>query len=106
MVVGDYLNVTVLLLLAVYLTSYRIGLIDFNLVQPLNKSLAKHMLFVYLFHLLFINILAKFIGRGNLYFASGISLLTLAVTTLAGLSVDALTGKYKTINRLYSLVFR
>jgi hypothetical protein len=104
--VGHYINVTIILLLAVYLTSYRIGLICFGVVESLNRSLAKHMLFAYLYHLIFLRFLAKFVGRGDFLFATLISLFTLAVTILGGLSVDALTGKYKTLNRTYALVFR
>ncbi len=106
--VGHYLNVTVVLLSAVYLTSYRFGLTNYRLVGLLNRTLAKHMLFAYLFHLLFLNVLAIFIRRGNFNFyeATAICLFTLTVTVLSALSVDVLTKRYETLNTVYSLGFR
>lgn len=104
--VGHYLNVTIFLLLALYLTSYRFGLIKYRVAGLLNKSLANYMLFAYLFHIIFLRLLATFIGRGNLRYTISVSLFTLAITILAGLSVAALTAKYKTLNRMYSLIFK
>jgi hypothetical protein len=102
-----YIIVTALLLLAVYLSSYRLKLTAFRLVGLLNRCLAKYMLFAYLFHILFLIILGKFIGsRGNWCFAMAISLLTLVVTILAGFTVDVLTKKYKMFNKLYALIFK
>jgi len=103
---GHYINVTIFLLLAVYLTSYRIGLSNYGAAKLLNKTLAKHMLFAYLFHLIFLRFFAKFIQRGNFPFAFVVSLITLTITILVALSINTLTGKYKALNRTYSLVFR
>lgn len=101
-----YIFVTTLLLLTVYLTSYRLELTSFKMVELINRGLAKHMLFAYLFHILFLTILQKFVSRGNVYFTIVVSLLTIVVTTSAGLIVNAMTKKYRTFNKLYAFIFK
>jgi hypothetical protein len=106
LLVGHYINVTIFLLLAVYLTSYHLGLGYYKVFGLLNRSLAKHMLFAYIFHLMFLRVLTKVTSRGDIYFAIGISLLTLWITIVGGLLIDVSTARYKTLNRTYSLIFR
>jgi hypothetical protein len=104
--VGHYINITILLLLAVYFTSFRMGISNLKLITILNKLLAKNMLFAYLFHLLLLRYFAKIMGSGNFYFAIAVSLITLLVTILTCQLLNYLTDKYMTINKIYSIVFR
>lgn len=104
--IGHYIIVTIFLLLAVYLTSFRTGLSNQNVLKFLNKSLAKHMLFAYLFHIILLRFFMSFISRGNMVFAIGVALCTLAITILITISINYFTGKYKIIDRTYSLVFK
>lgn len=104
--VQHYIIVTILLLLAIYLVSYRLKLTSFVIVGLLNHGLAKYMLFAYLFHIFFLVILGKFVSRGNFCFALVIGLFTFALTISAGLTVDLLTKKNKAFNKLYAFIFK
>lgn len=101
-----YIIITSLLLLVVYLSSYRLNLTSFGIVSLFNRGLAQYMLFAYLFHIFFLVTLGKFVSRGNLYFAIVMGLLTIAVTTSVGLTVNVLTKRYNSLNKLYSLIFK
>lgn len=99
---------TVVMLLFVYMFSYVFRLEDNSLIKLLNMTLAKYMLFAYLFHILLINILFLWVRRGSLVFmhTSAVGVFVLSLTVAACYFVELTTPKSPTCARIYSTVFK
>jgi len=99
---------TVLSMFFLYLFSSVFRLSSFLIVRLLNRTLAKNMLFAYIFHII-INQLLLFIlkqYRYPLFPTIILSLLLIFITISACFLVNYLTEKYPIFKLLYGLIFK
>ena len=99
---------TVVMLLFVYMLSYVFHLGENFLIKLLNMTLAKYMLFAYLFHILLINVLFLWVRHDSLGFMHtlAVGVFVLLMTVAACYFVELTTSKSPICARIYSTGFK
>ena len=99
---------TFILLSSVYILSCYFQLPKTLLLRILDKTLAKHMLFAYLYHILVINCLFLIIRRDSLNFflSSLLSFFLLSSTIALCYSIEIISKKSAIVSRIYSSIFK
>lgn len=99
---------TGLIMFFIYMGSYELNLNKWSIIKNINNTLAKYMLFAYLFHILVINIITVFLEENSLDFikAIGLGLILLTFTILVCYILDFVNAKSALSKRVYNAIFK
>ena len=99
---------TAVLLFAVYMLSYSLSLNKMTVFRVFNQTLARYMLFAYLFHIFVNTFFIRILGKQRLDVVNSMlmAMALLLITMAACKVVDLFTSKSIILKRTYSLVFK
>lgn len=99
---------TVILLFAVYCTSYRYQLEKYRIIRILQKTYSKHMLFSYMFHIILLRVSLLKLQNDSYSFTATVllAMLMLVITVIACHVLNIFMGRSPLVNKTYSLIFK